>query len=257
MIVRSSLWALAIGLCAWAALGAKRGGVFEEMAGALDQRPGVSVLFIGNSRTYVNDLPHVLREMADSAGSPLRYDVAMRAWGGATLHDHWGNAGDQAALEKHWDFVILQTQSGTFADPRLMADFNTYGAKLSDAARAQGAKVAVISNWTSGANYFQGDQAASRAYGDAIARGTSDFSRATGDSVIDFNSVFADAAANAPEIALLSDGNHPTPAGTYLAALTLYRFLTHDSADKVTWRPSGMSEDVERRLKDIAARHLS
>ncbi len=44
------------------------------------------VLFIGNSYTYVNDMPMVFADLAESDGR--QGDVGMLAGGGASLADH-------------------------------------------------------------------------------------------------------------------------------------------------------------------------
>ena len=71
-----------------------------------------------------------------------------------------------------------------------------------------------------------------------------------------FRSVFSKTPATGAEIALTSDGNHPTHAGAFLAAVAIYGYLSHDDIANVTWRPFDMTEATAAKLKDIAARHL-
>lgn len=68
------------------------------------------ILFIGNSHTFVNDLPQTFYQLASKAGRIVYVDnITM---GGATLQMHLQNpATTQKINEKHWDFVILQEQS--------------------------------------------------------------------------------------------------------------------------------------------------
>lgn len=40
----------------------------------LDRRPVQRILFLGHSLTYYNDMPAMVAKMADSAGSPIRYE---------------------------------------------------------------------------------------------------------------------------------------------------------------------------------------
>ena len=230
--------------------------LLEEPLRAVDERPGLSVLFLGNSRIFVNDLPKMVRDVADSAHSPVRYDVHMRAWGAATLKEHWNDEGDRDALQKPWGMVILQTQSGTFGDAASTRDFAEYGEKLIRAAEAGGSPVALMANWTLGPNFFDGDAAASQRYGDRIEQGTRALAEPTGAGVIDLERAFEDAAASAPELALTSDGNHPTHAGSFLAALVIYGYLSHADVSNVSWRPYDMSKATATQLKDIAARYL-
>ena len=45
----------------------------------LDSRPARSILIVGNSRTYYNDMPAMIREIADSAGSPAKFQIETSA----------------------------------------------------------------------------------------------------------------------------------------------------------------------------------
>lgn len=81
------------------------------------------VLFIGNSYTYVNNLPQILADMATSAGDTLVYD--MSAPGGASFFNHADPNQEQNygihTLAKiragGWDYVVLQEQSMGAATP--------------------------------------------------------------------------------------------------------------------------------------------
>ncbi|MEO7523098.1 MAG: PKD domain-containing protein, partial [Ferruginibacter sp.] len=67
-------------------------------------------LFLGNSYTYVNNLPQLIADLAASAGDTLIFD--SNTPGGYTLQGHSGNT---ISLDKimlgNWDFVVLQEQS--------------------------------------------------------------------------------------------------------------------------------------------------
>ncbi|MFZ4399709.1 MAG: DUF4886 domain-containing protein [Bacteroidales bacterium] len=68
------------------------------------------VLFIGNSQTFVNDLPQTFYQLATKAGKKVCVDNITI--GGATLQMHLQNpATSQKINEKFWNFVILQEQS--------------------------------------------------------------------------------------------------------------------------------------------------
>ena len=60
----------------------------NSQARAAKPNDEVQVLFIGNSLTYVNDLPKMLAELAEAGRQPpLRYD--QQTPGGCTLEKHW------------------------------------------------------------------------------------------------------------------------------------------------------------------------
>jgi hypothetical protein len=67
-------------------------------------------LFLGNSYTYVNNLPQIINDLANSVGDTLIFDSYTP--GGYTLDQH--NA-DYVSINKilqgDWDYVILQEQS--------------------------------------------------------------------------------------------------------------------------------------------------
>ncbi len=68
------------------------------------------ILFLGNSYTYVNNLPQITADIASSLGDTLIFD--SNTPGGYTLQSHSTN---QTTLNKivagTWDFVVLQEQS--------------------------------------------------------------------------------------------------------------------------------------------------
>lgn len=68
------------------------------------------VLFIGNSYTYVNDLPAMTTWLASKEKRTL--ETTMIAEGGYTLEKQWNSGKAVAAIRQgHWDFVVLQEQS--------------------------------------------------------------------------------------------------------------------------------------------------
>src|SRR5271169_1333227 len=68
------------------------------------------VLFIGNSYTYVNDLPTTFLDLARAGGHQTK--VGMSAQGGWMLADHVKSSDTIATINSEkWNFVVLQEQS--------------------------------------------------------------------------------------------------------------------------------------------------
>ena len=69
------------------------------------------VLFVGNSFTFVNDLPHQLINIATSLGDDL--EVANSTIGGCTLYHQTPSRDVRTAslLKQRWDFIVLQDYS--------------------------------------------------------------------------------------------------------------------------------------------------
>ena len=74
------------------------------------QDDSISVLFMGNSHTYYNNLPTLFSNLSASGGKVVTTD--MSAPGGYTLEQHTTN---ETTLQKisqgGWDYVVLQEQS--------------------------------------------------------------------------------------------------------------------------------------------------
>lgn len=83
------------------------------VADAAAPRP-VQVLFVGNSLTYVGNLPAVLEALAADNGKSLQADMLVK--GGATLTQWLESGAVQRALQaRHYDYVVLQERGNDFA----------------------------------------------------------------------------------------------------------------------------------------------
>ncbi|MGA2905399.1 MAG: hypothetical protein ABSD98_16350, partial [Candidatus Korobacteraceae bacterium] len=73
----------------------------------------ISILFIGNSFTYINDIPGKLIQIASSdASNTIQLEVSSVTKGGAHLAYMFQNATSYNALKlQHWDYLVLQEQS--------------------------------------------------------------------------------------------------------------------------------------------------
>jgi len=181
------------------------------------------VLFIGNSYTYVNDLPGTFAEVARSAGRDV--EVAMSAPGGATLADHVASDVTRSALAAQpWDVVVLQEQSlfPAVASSR-SGSFEPAVRSLVRAVTAMRARPLLLATWA----YRDGapgvglrDRAAMQARIDAAYLG---IARQLGIGVVPAGAAWAAVRAADPGIDLWqADGSHPAAAGTYLAACVVY-----------------------------------
>ena len=87
------------------------------LGGASAAPEPLSVLFVGNSYTFVNDVPSLVGNISAAAGLPIRH--AQATPGGASLFQHANTslAAGRATLEllrsERWDAVVLQDQSET------------------------------------------------------------------------------------------------------------------------------------------------
>lgn len=79
----------------------------------------VSVLFIGNSLTYVNDLPSLVSEIAKMDGVNLTYKTY--ALPNFAIEDHWAaNTIQRGLKEDHYDFLIAQQGPSAQSQSQIM-----------------------------------------------------------------------------------------------------------------------------------------
>ncbi len=194
------------------------------------------VLFIGNSYTYVNDLPGTFVQLAQAGGHPVATDSV--AEGGATLAD--ANASDATASKlaaAAWGFVVLQEQS-EIPSVTSSRDQVMYPAARSLVARikAAGATPVFFMTWAHQAgwpenglpDYLSMQRQIDSAYV-TIAQQLAVPAAPVG---------FAWSRAHRADPALTlwaSDGSHPATAGTYLAACVFYAVIFHQSPNGLSW----------------------
>jgi len=100
------------------------------------------VLFVGNSLTYVGNLPAVFSALARGNGHLVRTDMLVK--GGATL-TQWLDSGavQRALAARRYDYVVFQERGNDFAcgfGPEVCKDSRHALRALSAAVRANGAK---------------------------------------------------------------------------------------------------------------------
>jgi hypothetical protein len=192
------------------------------------QEKPIRVLFIGNSYTQVNNLPEVFAALARAGHHAV--DTRMVAPGGWALKDHW-DKGDahSALLDGHWNYVVLQEQSmlnnvvPVDGQPHVGSDavFRPYAEKWAAEARRAGTTPVFYLTWAR--KLSPGDQAS---LNDAYVRAARD----TGSALAPVGMAWARTRGEKPALELFQqDGSHPSPAGTYLAACTLYATIFHNS----------------------------
>jgi hypothetical protein len=189
-------------------------GVFAQPSGT------IRVLFIGNSLTSANDLPGTLEALSQTAGGP-RIDCESVAFPNYSLEDHW-NRGDaaQAIARGGWQTVILQ--QGPSALPESRVVLREYTRKFDASIRRAGAKTALYMVWPSSRR--RGDF-------DGVKTSYQAAARDVGGLFLPVGEAWRAAWRRDATIALYgSDGFHPTPEATLLAALVIYQRIAGTAA---------------------------
>jgi hypothetical protein len=202
-------------------------------------------------------MPQMLREIADSAGSPEKYQITQQAPAGSSLELLWNDPYTQQLLQQTWDDAVVQAESRAFSDPSLTASFETYGPKLLSAIKLRSAKPDLVVNWSyepTAANPFSESQRST--WQTEIDNGHEFIAQKSTAHEIKLGTVWNDLRSSHPEIVMTVDGNHPTLAGSYLYALLLYSDLSKGGdVENVKFVPSGLSVQTAVVMKDVVARY--
>lgn len=109
-----------------------------------------SVLFVGNSLTYSNDLPTLVLSEGLKRGIELK--VKTIALPNTAISDHWESGEVHAAMEaESFDFVVIQQGPSSQADGRVM--LIEYGARYKELCEAKNAELVFFMVWPARANY--------------------------------------------------------------------------------------------------------
>jgi hypothetical protein len=175
----------------------------------------VRVLFVGNSLTFVNNVPGLVQSMAASGGIRIEHEAVTPP--GVSLEDQWrsGEARKKLASAK-WDYVVLQ--QGPSSRPDSQKNLREWGAKWAEEARAHGAKPAFYMVWP-----FEGQKDGFK----LVAQAYRDAAKASQSLLLPAGDAWAEAIGADKSLQLYtSDKLHPTLAGSYLAALVITSGLT-------------------------------
>lgn len=211
------------------------------------------VLFIGNSYTYVNNLPQVLTDLALSLGDTVVYDSS--APGGYTFQNHSTNATTLSKIKSQsWDVVVLQAQSQepSFPPAQVMSGTYPYGERLVDSVRKYlpCANILFYMTWgrQNGDAANCGFYAPLCTYAGMQARLRESYmlfkdSFMTG--VAPVGVAWKKIRASNPTLNLYDpDESHPSFAGTYLAASVFYSSIFLKAANSSTYTASLNATDA-------------
>ena len=181
------------------------------------------VLFIGNSLTYVNDLPATLRALAAAQPTPVKIETQTFVAPGGTLAERWDDGKAAAALgEGKWDAIVLQERGGLLAcmvDPaqRTQSDCRASDhahRDFAERAKSAGARVLLLATWGPDTQWQSkldraAKQLASRLHAQVVPAGTS---------------LRALAQRNGEKV-VFPDGIHPSVLATLVMAVQLHEAI--------------------------------
>lgn len=187
----------------------------------------ISVLFIGNSYTFFNELWNIFKEIAHSYN--INVDVDNVTSGGYTLekmndvNDQYGSIVDYKLKNNRYDYVILQEQSlRPVIDKEL---FFIAVRSLSEKIRKSGANPILYETWArkDGSDILLKYELTSKMMSDKLIKAYSDIGKELDICVVHVGKVFYELTTRYPEFELYDeDLSHPSLLGSYVAALTIF-----------------------------------
>ena len=211
--------------------------------GHLWAQQSLHVFFAGNSYTQVNDLPHMVANIAQSMGDEMTY--ASNTPGGCTFEMHCSNVSMDKICQGGWDFVVLQEQSQLPAFPIEMVEEMVYpfAKQLVDSIYTFNPDGEAMFYMTWGRK--NGDTEFGSMYPlmstyegmDSLLYERYMYMAETNDaSVCPVGRVWHYLRDNHNEIELyMSDESHPSLAGSYVAACAFYTMLFNRDPDGITY----------------------
>lgn len=211
------------------------------------------VLFIGNSHTYFNDMPHLFAQMAERLTGE-KPEVTMLAYSDRALQWHREEyfAVRFALLYGNYDYCVLQQQAHPF--PGEETTFES-AERLIRLCRAGDVRPVIYMTWA------MRDEPQMTAVMSACYR---KLAAACDALLVPVGEKFAEVRRTHPEIDLFwNDGAHASPYGDYLiaamfaASLTGAKDLSVLSDDGVDFRADFEGEDgLPLALEDAEAAHV-
>lgn len=201
-----------------------------------------SILYIGNSFIFVNDLPGMLAMLAEAGGQkPVVH--RLETPGGCSFKKHWEDGKALKAIQsRRWDYVVLQEVSRGSVTAR--DSMFEYGAKLNAAITNQGAKTLLFMTWA----WPTPDEQP------AITKAYRELGEQLKAQVAPVGIAWDRALRDYPAIQLFAkDRHHASPAGTYLAACVFYATLYGRSPEGLPSKVKDLEEADAASLQKLAA----
>ena len=201
------------------------GSISQGSAATRDKKNTLKVLFVGNSYTYVQNLPQLVSLISDSTQTKLI--TRKSTVGGAFLSEHWyGKRGlkTQEIISKgHFDAVILQENSmGTIQQPDSTIK---YVRLLCALIRQSGAKPYLYMTWA---------RERVPQYQDEITQVYTEMAKMNEAVLVPVGEAWELSRKLRPTLELYNrDGSHPSNLGALLSAYVFVGVLTGEVPAKI------------------------
>jgi len=214
------------------------------------------ILFIGNSYTFVNDLPHTFAKLASSGKHQVQ--VGMFAQPGWSLADHVQSAEMLDTLQSSkWDYAIVQEQS-EFPAVEAARNQVTYPAAraLVGKIRDAGSNPIFFQTWAHRDGLPENGLTNFEAMQYEIDMGYLGIAQELGVPIAPVGDAWFNALTQNPQLQLWqADGSHPTEQGTYLAACVFYAVIFNESPQGLSYA-GNVNAEIANQLQAVAAQNV-
>jgi PKD repeat protein len=234
---------------------------FFIMAQVISKPKKIKVLFIGNSYTYYNNLPQLVKDIALANNDTLIFD--SNTPGGYTLNQHFNDVNTKSKISSTaWDYVVVQAQSQepSFSPSQVMQQTYPYAKKLDSLIKLNNLCTTTIFYETWGRKF--GDASNCGSYPpvctytgmqNRLRSSYKLFADSVGGAMSPVGESFRKSIALNPTLELYDqDQSHPSINGSYLAACTFYEVLFQKSVLNNGYIPGITTPSLAPFLQQVA-----
>lgn len=210
----------------------------------------IRILFLGNSLTYGNDLPELVRELAYMDGVNVGY--TMIAKGNYSLEDHWNDEEAQVAIQNNdYDFVIAQ--QGPSALPESQINLLEFATRYAEFCIESETKFGLYMVWPSQTRSFDLDN---------VIYSYTQAAEKTSSLLCPAGLAWKYAWEKDSDLGLYSsDFFHPSVMGSVLAGMVIYGSVNNKSSfEFINYQNASWKNDVSEQelviLKESAEKAL-
>jgi hypothetical protein len=193
-----------------------------------------SVLFIGNSFTFMNSMPFMFRDIAESQGKKIFVDTVVEGGKDFDYHAH-SDETYQAIKSRKWDYVIIQGHSNELAQPESIVNKKSlpFAKQIVDSIRANSSCTQVVLYMTWGYKNGNPKWSAVATYDSMQERITNQYMRFAdllNARIAPIGEVWKTIRKNYAGLNLYHPDNiHPSFEGSYLISSTFYTTIFGES----------------------------
>ncbi|MEI7638319.1 MAG: DUF4886 domain-containing protein [Syntrophus sp. (in: bacteria)] len=211
------------------------------------------ILFVGNSYTYVNDLPKMFTKLASAGGHLV--ETGMVAKGGWTLAHHANSSETINTIKaSKWDYVVMHEQS-QIPSTEASRKYTMYPSAqyLVPIIRQRGSTPIFFLTWAHRNGWSEKGMPDYESMQSQIEQGYIEIAQELNALVAPVGHAWSKARRQYPELELWQgDGSHPSEQGTYLAACVFYAVIFRQSPEGLKY-PVNISKENAHSIQKIAA----